>query len=173
MGRRIKFNAKQGGGYVPLPEGTYDLELLDVEQTTSKNDNPQLKVSATVADGPSAGKKVTIWYSLVPQAGWKLRNLLDALLVEYDAEEDEDGGDAIEFDPEDLVGRVASFSVTQREYNGRVNNDFGDAEVSKLDPHYEEVVEELAKSDDAPKKKAAPKEAPKNAGGIRRRRPRS
>lgn len=125
---QINFNAGENTGqgtWTPLPEGDYEVEIEDVEVTTSGSGNPQLQLSYKLMDGPREGGTAKDWYSLLPQSGWRLRGLLDALGIEYTAGgKDGDGRDAISFEGDDLIGRRVLYFVAQREYNGKVNNDF-------------------------------------------------
>lgn len=166
---RIPYSAGEGGSFQALPQGTYDFRILETLQGTSKSGNPQLQIKMEVLDGPNAGKKVSVWYSLLPQSGWKLDALLEALDIEREdtGEVDENGAPVLVFDDEWLVNRCIRFNVTQREWNGRMNNNFEDEAASEFDP------------EGAPAAAAAPKDttgdappAPAPGPGTMRRRPR-
>ncbi len=128
MGLKINFRAGENtgqGNWTPLAEGDYLMEITDVELTTSKSNNQQLQVSMKIMDGVREGDACKDWYSLLPQSGWKLRGLLDALDIDYTVgSQDGDGRDDLEFDAEDLLQRRVEFYVTQRSYEGKTNNDF-------------------------------------------------
>ena len=47
----INFSNSEDKGYSPLPEGSYDLEILSVEQKVSQAGNPQLEINTEVAGG--------------------------------------------------------------------------------------------------------------------------
>lgn len=166
---QINFQAGEntgGGAFEPLPEGTGLFEIESYEVGSSKNEKPQLELSLKILDGPREGGTCKNWYSLVPTAGWNLRGLLDALGIEYESEgQDKEGRDDIVFDGDDLVGRQVEYYVKQREYNGRINNDF----VNPRDPDYVEEEDE-GKSTAAPEPEPAPPKPAPNSG--RRRRPR-
>lgn len=132
----------EGGGWVPLPEGTYDVKILEVKQGVSKSNNPQLSLKGEVMDGPSAGKTVTIWYSLTPQSTWKLDALLEALAIKRveTGEYHPDGQPIMGFDDDDLLHRVVRYDVKQREYQGKVNNDFSKERPSPYDDQPEARV---------------------------------
>ena len=125
----------KGEGFTPLPEGTYDCRIDEVESTTSSKGNPQLQVSLTVVDGPYADRKPKTWYSLLPQSVWRVGQLTDALDIEQHetGQQDADGNPIMSFDTDELLGRIVSFEVTQRSYNGRINNDFGNPHQSSFD----------------------------------------
>ena len=175
---QIRFSAGEdtGGGWTPLPEGTYDFRIIEAEQGVSSNKNPQLRVKLEVLDGPRSGDKTNTWYSLLPQSGWKLRRLIDALEIDYQVEgKDADGNELISFDDEELVQRCVRMDVKQREYNGKTVNDFLNEELSQFDADYgEDEVEEPAQQA-APTPAPAPQQAAGSNGaavGRGRRRPR-
>lgn len=54
-----------GGGGPKLPVGAYTMDISNIEQTTSKKGNSQLKITFKVADeGEFFGVEVFNWYSL-------------------------------------------------------------------------------------------------------------
>lgn len=111
--------------YEVLPQGTYDFEIKSVEQGTSKSNNPQLKVQLEVVEGPLAGKKTTHWYSLLPQAAWRLSEFAAAAggtMVDT-GEVDEKGEPIMELDENSLVGLFVRGTIEHREYQGRTNAD--------------------------------------------------
>ena len=118
-------NSEDKGTFTPLPEGTYDLQIMAVEQGTSQKGNPQLKISCEVASGEKEGRKVTMWYSLVKQSAWKLKRLLVATGAPY---EESDGG-KLRFDTDDLVERffTVDASISTNPVSNKLKNDF-DAE---------------------------------------------
>jgi hypothetical protein len=118
-------NSEDKGTFTPLPEGTYDLQIMAVEQGTSQKGNPQLKISCEVASGEKEGRKVTLWYSLVKQSAWKLKRLLVATGAPY---EESDGG-KLRFDTDDLVERffTVDASISTNPVSNKLKNDF-DAE---------------------------------------------
>ena len=118
-------NSEDKGTFTPLPEGTYDLQIMAVEQGTSQKGNPQLKISCEVASGEKEGRKVTMWYSLVKQSAWKLKRLLVATGAPY---EEGDSG-KLRFDTDDLVERffTVDASISTNPVSNKLKNDF-DAE---------------------------------------------
>lgn len=131
---RIVFKKPEAGTYTPLPEGLYDWEIKDVKQTTSGNGNPQLELSCECA-GPDqyVGRNTKMWYSLLPQSGWRVKKLLDATDVTYEEGTDEAGGEVLAFDDEDLLGRVFACKATMDESpSGNPRNKFSNEAPSKL-----------------------------------------
>lgn len=131
---RIAVRRTEGEGWQPLPRGTYDITIESVKEEVSQSGNAQLKVDGSVADGPHAGKKAGIYYSLLQQAGWKLKLLLDAAGVEYDEVDTGELNDKgkpvteMQFDTDDLVGRTFRCDVTEgvNPTSGKPKNDFMD-----------------------------------------------
>lgn len=127
---RLKFRGSESEGWQPLPAATYNFQIDSVEETTSRNNNPQVKVAAHVMDGPHGTKKVTIWYALTEKSGWKFKQLLDACGVEYTEEETgevtDTGKPVFDMDVEldDLAGCAFQADVTTEEYNGKDQNRF-------------------------------------------------
>jgi hypothetical protein len=92
-----------------------------------------------VTDGPHAGQKATVWYSLLPQAAFRLEALLNATLAEGSFDREETGevqvrtvnGAEVEepiytfgFDTDDMLGAEVTFEVSVGEYNGKPKNEF-------------------------------------------------
>lgn len=124
-------NPEDGGGWKPLPSGSYDIQLDSIEETTSRRGNQQLKVAGHVVDGPHDQKKVTIWYALTESALWKLQNLAEAAGVDYEVAELDDtdpetGKPFVEMDldTDDLVGCIVTYDVTEYKHEGKDQNRF-------------------------------------------------
>jgi hypothetical protein len=127
----VEFKASEGKGWSPLPEGTYTLQISSCDPTkVSSNQNPQMMVEAVVVGGDHDGKKCTLWYPLMPKAAWRTRNLLEATGTDFEESESSEVGEdgkpllSYSFDSDDLIGASFVCDVDQREYKGKVNNDF-------------------------------------------------
>lgn len=179
---RIAFDSTSGntggGGWQPLPAGDYTVQFDAVEQTVSKQNNPQLQLSGHVVDGPHDGHKLKIWMSLVPQAAFRLEMLLAAALP-ADSYEQLDtgevsvrkvGGQEVEepiysysFDTDDLVGAQVIYAVTEGEYNGRKKNEFDSPRAVTVAPAKAAVGRPVAPSRPValpPQRAAAPAAQP-------------
>lgn len=187
---KIKFRSSESEGWQPLPKGDYLIQFDEVEETTSSNDNPQLKVSGHVMEGEYADKKVTIFLPIMENTGWRHEEICDAAGVDYEkvptGDLDSDGKPIYdyEYDPDDLVGASALFEVSLRKYKGKNQNDFKNprdpnAEEGGESDEGEEAEEEEAEEQEERKEQAeaAPEpEKPSNKpaaaakGGTRRRR---
>lgn len=128
--RQMTGRVSEGGNWEPLPEGDYTVQIDQVEFGTNKNtDTPHMMVKGHVVSGAHADKKVTIFYSGSPKSLWKTTALLDAAEVTYEkvtAGDDTDGTalETVEFDDEDLLGCEITYYVSQRDHQGKTQNDF-------------------------------------------------
>lgn len=135
--------------YTLLPEGSYDLEIKKVDPNrTDKKDRPQAMIQMEVVGPDHTGKVVTDWFYLTDNAVWRLHNLYEALGIEPEGtgEYDEEGKELVEYDTDDLIGRIFVANVTQRVYAKRdgtkgSSNDFGkEFDVSEHDPYHADVM---------------------------------
>src|SRR5690554_5581959 len=93
-----------------LEEGSYILEIEEVEVKTSENSGADyLAFTFKVADGKFKGKKVWHNCSLQPQALFNLRGLLEALGYEVPQ-------GPMELDPADLIGEQCAAEVAHEVY---------------------------------------------------------
>lgn len=119
----------EGGGWEPLPAGDYTIQFDKVDYNVSKNGNEQMLLKGHVVGGAHDGKNTTIFYALAPKSLWKVKALLEAANIDYDVTELEptqDGApqETVGFDDEDLLGAEVLYTVSQREYNGKMQNNF-------------------------------------------------
>lgn len=172
---KLKLTGKQTEGWKPLPDGTVDIMIDDISETVSKQDIPQLKVAGHVEGGRHDAKKVTLWYSLSPNALWKVMNLCDACGVDYEAEElDEIDPESkkplisLELDTDDLIGQAYTVDVVQstNTNTGQLNNNFnnerpveGSAAEARLQAMQAEDDSEADSSNGADEKQEAEEEA--------------
>jgi len=139
---KIPFSvATESKQFAPLPESTYECRITDVTPGTSKNGNLQLALKLEILEGPEAARRVTCWYTITPKSAWRIQKLIDALGITLTGtgEVDPDGNEIKSFDHEELLQRCVTYDVKQREYNGRMNNDFNKPRVSPFDPVRAEV----------------------------------
>jgi len=124
---RIAYNPDNRGEWKPLPEGTYDFQILEVEEKTSSKGNPQLYISTEVVGGEFSGKKCGMYFAATENATWRIVQLLEATGVAF-----EQAGTDLDFDENDLIGSYFQANAGIREYNGKKNNDFSKFEPSSL-----------------------------------------
>jgi len=74
-----------GGGFQLVPPGKYILEVANIQQGTSKTNNPKMDVTFTVAEGQETdeaakhtGRTVFSTYSLLPQSLGRLKQFMIA-----------------------------------------------------------------------------------------------
>lgn len=103
----------------PLPEGIYDVSIAKVEDTTSKNNNPMLKIEFDVLTPGYEKRKLWSYYVLTADAMWKMKELCDAVGLSTD--------EVVTMDTAEFVGLTCKASVGQRVYEGNVTN-----EIKKL-----------------------------------------
>ena len=172
----IRFTNAPGTGFQIYDEGVYTFQIEKVEQGTSKNNNPQLTVKTRIVGGRYDGKPMTMWYSLVEAAAWKLTKLVEATgcdhtVVGHDAK----GQPIIEFDEENLVGLTFEADVTIEQYNGKDTNRVNNERMSgddALDPPAASTAP--APQAAAAQPAAAPAAAPQvQTGTLPQRRPRT
>jgi hypothetical protein len=161
MGTPINFS-KGGGEFAPLPVGTYDFVIKSCKQSVSKqNQNPQLEVNCEVIDGDHAGKKVRMWYSLLPQATFRLESLLTAIGVEMvdSGEKDDNGQPIMTFDADELPNRYFRCENEHREYpegSKKMQNSFQNEGPSPFAPATETKAESTKPAAAAPSAAGAP-----------------
>lgn len=115
----------EGGGWEPLPEGDYAFVIESVEQKTSNNGNPQLMLKMRVLEGPHADKTCTNFLTITAKSAFRTKQVLEAAAVETTPlGKDADGNELFDFESDDLMGKTLIFKVGQREYEGKLNNDF-------------------------------------------------
>lgn len=172
----VEFKAKEGKGWQPLPQGSYVLQITSVDPSkVSKANNPQMMVEAQVADGEHVGKKCTLWYPLDGAAAWRTRNLLEGTGIDFEeldsGEVDEEGKKicGYSFDTDDLPGATFLCDVTQRTYEGKVNNDYANERAVSDAPATETKTKTAAAKPSEPAAAAAPAAARTPTAQVSRR----
>lgn len=82
-----------------IPEGTHTARIVSAEFKKAKTGSDQLQVNWETADGASRSS----WYSLVPQALWKLKGVLEAIGVPCEGK--------IKLNTASLKGKTATITV--------------------------------------------------------------
>ena len=113
---QINLNFSNVPSREPLPEGLYELRVAKVEQTTSKTSgNPMLKVEFDVMTEGYTGRKIWANYMLMENSYWKIQELFKSLGLDADG--------IVDVDTDELVGLTCTGKITQREYNGDIQNE--------------------------------------------------
>lgn len=171
---KIRFG---GGGsdFQPLPESIYDLEIKEVDEGTSKTEKPQVIVKFEVVEGDMAGRTHKEWYTMTPEAAWRLENLAKAAGVELidTGEVSGEGKPIYEFDTDELVGKFVRAEIKHRNWEGKTFANLGNRpEASKFTPAQAETAKAKPAAESQPASASAPAGAAPGAGGIAPRRPR-
>ncbi len=109
--------------FEPLPDGTYNAVLGEVEVRTSQKGDPYLNFTFNLTD-EYEGRKAWRNFSLLPQSLWSVK----AAMVALGASRDELSGS---FEtPEDFaeycsqyIGQSCRIELAIKEFNGKFNND--------------------------------------------------
>jgi hypothetical protein len=157
---RVEYNSKEDKGYrVLAPQPGALLKIVEIEEGVSKaKQAPQLVVKFNVLGGVNEGANFSQFYSLLPQAAFKINQLCDACAVEVGMTEtgdvDEKGEPlfACGFDTDDLLGQEFIGDITQREYEGKTQNNLDNPRMPADAP--------VAVAKAAPKAAPAPAAAP-------------
>ena len=104
-----------GGGGRILPEGEHTLEVAEIKEKMSRDDNPYLAWKWKVPSGDYKGTMVYDNTSLQPQALWRLKGLLEALGVDVD-----NGKQGINFG--ELTGKTCKVEIAREEYQGKTKH---------------------------------------------------
>lgn len=172
---KIRFSGGGEGGFEPLPESIYDLEIKSVDQNTSKAGNPQAIVKFEVVDGDLAGRTHKEWYTITPEAVWRLQNLCKAAGVDLveTGEVDKDNEPICEFDTDELVGKFVRAEIKHRNYEGKTFANLGNKpEASRFSPEKAAPTTTKPAAESQPASATAPAGAAPGAGGVAPRRPR-
>lgn len=103
---RINVNLNEvEGGFPLLPEDKYLVEIQDTSKLMKSDAGPYIRWIAKVVEGEYADKFIGWNTSLLPQALWNVKNMLEAANVDWE----EDG-----FDTEDVIGALIIVDVSQR-----------------------------------------------------------
>lgn len=104
----VDFEGVESGGF-NLADGTYVAEIASAEEKESSEGNPMVLVKWKVK-----GKNVTLFdnLSLLPQALWRLKTMLEAIGVEVP-------DSAMDVDLDDLEGQSCKLEVTNETYEGK------------------------------------------------------
>lgn len=156
----VDFTGVEAGGGSNVPEGQYEVKVVEVEQKTSDNSGNDYLAWEFQVISPAKykGKKLYHNTSLTPQSLWNLRGLLEQLGVEVPEE-------PTDIDLDDLIDRTVGCEVQHEEYKGKPKPrivdffEFSEEEAedekptkgkkSKAEPEEEEEAEE-----EEPKKKS-------------------
>lgn len=141
----IDMEGVESGGR-KVDDGDYIAVIHECKLAKSKEDNDMLKVQWKITSKTAKGAIVFDNVSLLPQALWRLKTILECI-----GEEVPDG--ALELDPSDLEGKEARIEITNEKYEGKNQpkiTGFGSLEDkgSEEEEEPEEEVEEEAEEEE-------------------------
>jgi hypothetical protein len=102
----------------PVPAGVYKVQVSDVKDEVSKNDNPMLVWEVQIIDGDFKGRKLWTRTVLTPKSLWFLKRVLSALGVDKAELKGK-----FEFDPSSVVGKKCGIVVVISEWEGEDRNE--------------------------------------------------
>ena len=114
---RVNFKAT-AAEFTLLPNSNYPVRIESVEFTKSQAGNDMLNMTYVLfSAGEFDGRKLFDRLSLLPQAGWKLKNVLEAAQVVHSAIPGAGKGEFdIDFDTDDCIGHEIVVNVGQETY---------------------------------------------------------
>ena len=127
----------QGGGFKPLPEGTYGAIVFDVTEKQSKAGNDMYEIDFKITEGPEGiGRKIRGWFVVSGKALFSVVGLLKALDFPYPTKDTPAG--EFEFpDGDEFLGKELNLKIKQEAYE--TENEDGEV-VKKLALKAENVV---------------------------------
>ena len=101
----------QDSGFV-IPDGSYKVRCIDIEQTVSKGGNPMFVWTFEVTDGPHKGFQSKVFTAITPAAMWKVAETVVALGVGQT-------GSVVKFKRGDVLNKECGAIFETSEYNGQ------------------------------------------------------
>jgi len=113
---RINVNlddVESGSQFTTLPDGKYLVKIQETSKVGKSANGAYIMWIAKVLEGEFEGKLIGWNTSLLPQALWNLKNMLEAISMKWD----EDG-----FELEDTFGSELFIDVSTRTWNDEPRN---------------------------------------------------
>lgn len=154
---KLRFRTSKDGGFQLPPEGTFDLQAVEVKaDQTDNNGDPQVVVRWEIASGPETGKKFRQYYTLNEDRGFFFQRTLDAAGVDYELipSEDPEEGPEIVFDPDDIPGCYirATIKLNRNEAKGKTYVNLTDEQASAMSGSDDEEEDEGGNEPEAEEK---------------------
>jgi hypothetical protein len=133
---------QSGGGRPRIPEGDHLAKCVSVKQEISSKGNEMLvwRFEVVSSDRKANGKVLQTYTSLVPDALWKLRGLLEAM-----GQNVPDGRAQLRL--KGYIGKEIGLTVIDEEYNNRMYSSISDF-VSPLNLDEEDEAEDEDEEDE-------------------------
>lgn len=110
----VDLNGVEASGFT-IPDGTYRIKCIDVEQSVSKGGNPMFVWSFEISDGPHKGFSLKSFTAITPAAMWKVAETVIALGIGQ-------AGTTVKFKRSDVIGKECGALIEQTEYNGNTRS---------------------------------------------------
>lgn len=95
-----------------MPDGTYRVKCVDVQQSVSKGGNPMFVWDFEVVGGTAYdGRILKVFTAITPAAMWKVAETVVALGIGQT-------GSVVKFKRSDVIGKECGAVVEETEYNG-------------------------------------------------------
>jgi len=156
----LDFTGVESGGKA-VPDGSWLAEVISVEEKEGQDSGaPYLKWKWKVLKGPGKGGTVYDNTSLQPQALWKLRGLLESLGFKVPE-------GAMDFDPDDVVGELATLVIVNEDYNNKPQPRVTAVSGAEGAPEEEEEEKEEEEEEEEEEEKGE-EEKPTKKGGAKK-----
>lgn len=94
-----------------IPEGTYKVRCIEVEQSVSQSGNPMFIWTFTIIEGEYQGKDYKVYTVTTPSALWKVAEVVTALGVGQ-------SGQVVKFKRSDVLNKECGAVIEDSEYQG-------------------------------------------------------
>lgn len=98
-----------------IPDGTYKMKCIEIEQTVSKGGNPMFVWTFEVSEGEHIGFQSKVFTAITPAAMWKVAETVEALGVGQT-------GHVVNFKRSDVINKECGAIIEQDEYNGQARS---------------------------------------------------
>lgn len=98
-----------------IPDGSYKVKCIEIEQTVSKGGNPMFVWTFEVSEGDHKGFQSKVFTAITPAAMWKVAETVQALGVGQT-------GSVVKFKRTDVLNRECGALIEEVEYNGQMRS---------------------------------------------------
>lgn len=96
------------GTYAPVPEGRYRAEIIDVEESATRNGDELWKLTLSIAEGDSEGRRIFDNLVFSPKAMPRVKMICSRLGVDVSGR--------VDLKPDALIGKTCVINVEVHEY---------------------------------------------------------
>lgn len=111
------------GGFDPLPNSSYDVEVAEAEATTTTTDKTMFKVTLTVIDGPHANRRLWTNLTISPESPGALGIFFSQMAAFGMSKEYFETGPSPEAIAANLEGKRVKVTTIQKEWGGSMRNE--------------------------------------------------